>query len=109
MNILIIESDGKRVIDFLELFGKYYIDIAVTEQEAKVKLSTKEYDLVFFGGTLINGDVVNVAKFLVNNIIYKPIVYLHSINFLLIEKLQKIIGDVIIAPYGTDEFYETIN
>jgi len=111
MRILILEDDGMRVRNFIELLHRHKLDITENAYDAIDMLEENEYDLILLDNDLGegNGSGSLVAAFLSQMENLKTKVIIHSWNIPASNAMIGYLPDARQAPYNTEVFYDLVN
>ena len=111
MRILILEDDGARVKNFIELLHKHILDITENAYDAIDMLEENEYDLILLDHDLGegNGSGSLVASFLSQMEGPKVKTIIHSWNIPASRAMQGYLPHAQIAQYNTESFYDLVN
>ena len=108
MEILILEDDGARVNNFIELFHNHNLDITENAYEAMELLDHKDYDLILLDHDLGdgNGSGSLVAAYLAQLPGLTATIIIHSWNVPASNAMLGYLPSAYQAPYNTESFYE---
>lgn len=111
MRILILEDDGARVRNFIELLHRHTLDITENAYDAIDMLEEKDYDLILLDHDLGegNGSGSLVAAFLSRLEDNKATIIIHSWNVPASNAMIGYLPNARQAPYNTDVFYDLMN
>ena len=113
MRILILEDDGMRVNNFIELLHVHTLDIIENAYDAIDLLEANEYDLLLLDHDLGdgNGSGSLVSSFLRNNQDnpnYSADILIHSWNAPASRAMLEDLPRAVWAPFNTEEFYNIL-
>jgi CheY-like chemotaxis protein len=113
MRILILEDDGTRVNNFIELLHTHDLDITENANEAIHLLETKVYDIILLDHDLGEGNGTGglVSSFLSmfpENPNCKADIVIHSWNTPAAMNMQKDLPQATWAAFNTEEFYDVL-
>jgi len=113
MKILILEDDGGRVNNFIEILYAHDLDITENAYEAVSLLEAKVYDIILLDHDLGdgNGNGSIVSNFLgmnTDNLNYDADILIHSWNAPASMSMQKDLPNAMWAPFNTEEFYDVL-
>jgi len=113
MRILILEDDGMRVNNFIELLFRHDLDITESAHEAVALLEEKVYDLLLLDHDLGEGDGSGsvVSCFLrayPENPNNDAEILIHSWNSPASMAMLKDLPKAVWAPFNTEEFYDIL-
>jgi CheY-like chemotaxis protein len=113
MRILILEDDGTRVNNFIELLHTHDLDIIENAYEAVALLEVNVYDIILLDHDLgeNNGSGGIVSSYLESysdNPNYEATIIIHSWNVPASNNMLKDLPQAVYAPYNTEEFYELL-
>lgn len=113
MRILILEDDGTRVNNFIELLYTHDLDITENAYEAVSLLETKVYDIILLdhdlGDNNGNGSIVsNFLRMNSDNPNYDADILIHSWNTPASMGMLKDLPTAMWAPFNTEEFYDIL-
>lgn len=113
MKILILEDDGGRVNNFIELLHNHSLDITENANDAIVLLKANVYDIILLDHDLGegNGSGRDVSDYLNNfkdNLNNKSIIYIHSWNAPASTNMLNDLPTAVWIPYNTEEFYDIL-
>jgi len=108
MRILILEDDGNRVNNFIEMLHKHTLDIIENAYDAIDLLEENVYDLIFLDHDLGegNGSGSLVAAFLSHMEDNKAVIVIHSWNVPASNAMLGYLPKAYQAPYNTENFYD---
>lgn len=111
MRILILEDDGYRVNNFIELLYNHDLDITESAYQAVSLLESKLYDLILLDHDLGegNGSGTTVSSFLKayrDNPNNEALILIHSWNVPASNNMLKDLPNAAWAPFNTREFYD---
>jgi len=114
MKILILEDDGGRVNNFIELLHTHDLAIIENSYEAVSLLEANVYDIILLDHDLGNGNgsggiVSSFLRLNQDNPNYRAKILIHSWNSPASIQMLKDLPAAVWAPYNTEEFYEAIN
>lgn len=113
MKILILEDDGTRVSNFIELLHIHDLTIIENAYEAVVLLEANIYDAILLDHDLgeNNGNGGIVSSFLrayPNNPNNKSLIIIHSWNIPASKNMLSDMPQAAYAPFNTEEFYDLL-
>ena len=113
MRILILEDDGTRVNNFIELLHIHDLDIIENAYEAVALLEANVYDVILLDHDLgeNNGSGGIVSSFLrayPDNPNCQAKTIIHSWNVPAANHMLKDLPHAVYAPYNTEEFYDAV-
>jgi CheY-like chemotaxis protein len=113
MRILILEDDGTRVNNFIELLHSHSLDITENAYDAVALLESKSYDLLLLDHDLGdgNGSGTVVSAFLrhyPDNPNNDAEIVIHSWNTPAATNMLKDLPKAQWAPFNTEEFYDVL-
>jgi len=113
MRILILEDDGTRVNNFIELLHVHDLDITENAYEAVNLLETNVYDLLLLDHDLGEGNgngsiVSNFLRMYPDNPNYNAVILIHSWNTPASMSMQRDLPNAMWAPFNTEEFYDVL-
>ena len=113
MRILILEDDGTRVNNFIELLHSHDLDITENAHEAVILLEHKVYDLLLLDHDLGEGNgtgsvVSNFLRMNPYNQNRHADILIHSWNAPASMSMLKDIPNAVWAPFNTEEFYDIL-
>lgn len=113
MRILILEDDGTRVNNFIELLYTHDLDITENAYEAVSLLEAKVYDIILLdhdlGDNNGNGSIVsNFLRMNSDNPNYDADILIHSWNTPASMGMLKDLPRAMWAPFNTEEFYDIL-
>ena len=110
MRILILEDDGTRVNNFIELFHNHALDITENAYEAMGLLDQKAYDLIFLDHDLGegNGSGSLVAAYLAQLPGLNATIVIHSWNTPASNAMLGYLPNAYHAPYNTEAFFDLL-
>lgn len=113
MRILILEDDGTRVNNFIELLFRHDLDITENAHEAVALLETKVYDLLLLDHDLGDGNGTGgvVSGFLYaypENPNNDAEILIHSWNAPAAKNMLEDLPKAVWAPFNTEEFYDIL-
>jgi len=113
MKILILEDDGMRVNNFIELLHAHTLDIIENAYDAIDLLQVNVYDLLLLDHDLGdgNGSGSLVSSFLRNNQDnpnYSTEILIHSWNAPASRNMLEDLPRAMWAPFNTEEFYDIL-
>ena len=113
MRILILEDDGMRVNNFIELLHAHTLDITENAYDAIDLLQVNVYDLLLLDHDLgdDNGSGGLVSSFLRNNqdnSNYNAEILIHSWNAPASRGMMEDLPKAMWAPFNTEEFYDIL-
>ena len=110
MRILILEDDGARVNNFIEILHNHTLDITENAYDAIDWLEENKYDLIFLDHDLGdgNGSGSLVAAFL-SQIDSKATIIIHSWNMPASNAMVGYLPNAYQAPFNTESFYDLVN
>lgn len=114
MRILILEDDGYRVNNFIEILYNHTLDIIENAYEAVNLLESNVYDLILLDHDLGegNGSGTVVTGFLrdnPNNLNNQAMIIIHSWNVPASNNMCKDLPNAIQIPFNTDDFFDVLN
>jgi CheY-like chemotaxis protein len=111
MRILILEDDGTRVNNFIELFHNHQLDITENAYEAIDLLDNKTYDLIMLDHDLGegNGSGSLVAAYLAQLPGLTATIIIHSWNAPASNAMVGYLPNAYQAPYNTEVFYDLVH
>lgn len=111
MRILILEDDGTRVNNFIELLHNHNLDITESAYEAMDLLDRKAYDLIMLDHDLGegNGSGSLVAAYLAQLPGLTSTIVIHSWNVPASNAMVSYLPNAYQAPYNTENFYDLMN
>ena len=113
MRILILEDDGTRVNNFIELFHHHDLDIIENAYEAVSLLENREYDLLLLDHDLGDGNGNGtIVSFFLRKTPSNPNAgiptVIHSWNTPAATNMLKDLPHAEWAPYNTEQFYDAV-
>lgn len=113
MRILILEDDGTRVNNFIELLHNHDLDITENAHDAVALLESKLYDVVLLDHDLGEGNgsgtlVSTFLKHYPDNLNNDAEILIHSWNTPAAMNMLKDLPNAQWAPYNTEEFYDVL-
>jgi len=113
MKILILEDDGSRVNNFIEILYVHDLDITENAYEAVNLLEAKVYDIILLDHDLGDGNgnggiVSNFLRMNTDNLNYNADILIHSWNAPASMSMQKDLPNAMWAPFNTEEFYDVL-
>lgn len=113
MRILILEDDGHRVNNFIELLHNHDLDIIENAYEAVMLLESKVYDIILLDHDLGegNGNGCIVSNFLgmyPDSDNYRADIVIHSWNTPAAMNMLRDLPQATWAPFNTEEFYDVV-
>ena len=113
MRILILEDDGTRVNNFIELLHIHDLDIIENAYEAIVLLETNAYDLLLLDHDLGDGNgsggiVSSFLRSFPDNPNSEIITIIHSWNVPAAKAMLSDLPHAVLAPFNTDDFYDVL-
>jgi CheY-like chemotaxis protein len=113
MRILILEDDGTRVNNFIELLFAHDLDITENAYEAVNLLESNVYDIILLDHDLGDGNgngsiVSNFLRMNQDNSNYDAEILIHSWNAPASRGMLKDIPTAVWAPFNTEEFYDIL-
>jgi hypothetical protein len=113
MRILILEDDGTRVNNFIELLHTHDLDITENAYDAVDLLQANVYDLLLLDHDLGDGNGSGglVSSFLGNNQDnpnYDAKILIHSWNVPASKSMLEDLPAAAWAPFNTEEFYDIL-
>lgn len=113
MKILILEDDGTRVNNFIEILHSHDLDIIENAYEAVHLLESNIYDILLLDHDLgdDNGSGSIVSSYLreyQDNPNYQAAILIHSWNTPASIGMLKDLPEAQWAPYNTEEFYDVL-
>ena len=113
MRILILEDDGGRVNNFIELLYTHDLDITENAYEAVSLLEAKVYDILLLDHDLGEGNgngsiVSNFLRMNSDNPNYNAEILIHSWNTPASMSMLKDLPRAMWAPFNTEEFYDVL-
>jgi CheY-like chemotaxis protein len=113
MRILIVEDDGTRVNNFIELLHSHDLTIIENAYEAVTLLEVNVYDLLLLDHDLGEGNgngsiVSNFLRLNQSNPNYSADILIHSWNTPAAVSMLRDLPNAFWAPYNTEEFYDVL-
>ena len=113
MRILILEDDGTRVNNFIELLYQHDLDITENAQEAISLLDEKVYDVLLLDhdlgeGNGTGGTVSSFLRMYPDNPNNNAEILIHSWNAPASAGMLKDLPNAMWAPFNTEEFYDIL-
>ncbi len=113
MRILILEDDGHRVNNFIELLHNHDLDIIENAYEAVSLLESKVYDIILLDHDLGEGNGTGsiVSSFLCmypDSPNYRADIVIHSWNTPAAMNMLRDLPRAVWAPFNTEEFYDVL-
>ena len=110
MRILILEDDGMRVTNFIEIFQGHTIDATESAYGAMELLDINTYDLIFLDHDLGegNGSGSLVAAYLAQLPGLTATIVIHSWNTPASNAMLGYLPQAFHAPFNTEIFYDLI-
>lgn len=114
MRFLILEDDGHRVNNFIELLHAHDLDITENAYDAVELLKANAYDVILLDHDLgmDNGSGSVVSAFLRHhpqNVNHEAEIVIHSWNTPAALGMLKDLPAASWAPFNTDAFYDAVN
>lgn len=111
MRILILEDDGGRINNFIEMLHSHNLDITENAYDAIDMLERNIYDIIFLDHDLGegNGSGSLVAAFLSQIDYGEAVIIIHSWNVPASNAMVNYIPSARQAPYNTESFYNLVN
>ena len=113
MKILILEDDGNRVNNFIELLHNHDLDIIENAYEAVALLEANVYDIILLDHDLGEGNgsgsiVSSYLRECPDNPNHGAEVLIHSWNTPASTSMLKDLPSAIWVPFNTEEFYDVL-